>query len=172
VVIDQFGRALRGVEVQFQATNGSIAQERLVSVVTNADGYARGGEWVLRDTEGEDMVIATVYGLEPVRFQATARHAVELARYEFQRWTQSVGSLTFHTDQTLIYRWTTRHDDGTSHSGAIPGFYTRKDRSVSSTGGPLDPFVATITGNRLEVVWLDWGAETYAKTSAVPPWPE
>lgn len=71
LVKDLNGAPLGGISVSFtiESGGGSIAPQ---SVVTGADGVARATTWTLGATPGLNSVSATVEGLPPVSFAATA----------------------------------------------------------------------------------------------------
>jgi hypothetical protein len=73
-VVTTSGRPVPGVAVTFQVVTGggTVAP---ASQQTNADGVAAATEWRLGTVAGENIVTATVAGLAPVTFRATARAA-------------------------------------------------------------------------------------------------
>ena len=77
-VTDSRGQPLAQVPVAFAVTagGGSLAQP---GAVTDAGGVATGGAWTLGRAPGANEVTATVAGLPPVRFTATA-HAAAVAQ--------------------------------------------------------------------------------------------
>ena len=70
-VLDAAGNGAAGVAVLFQvATGGGTAV--VGNTVTGSDGRATIGAWILGSTPGENTLTATVTGLPPVTFTATA----------------------------------------------------------------------------------------------------
>ena len=62
------GNPMAGVVVKWTASDGTLAQD---SSITNGDGIAVNG-WTLGSAEGQQTATATVAGLPPVTFTATA----------------------------------------------------------------------------------------------------
>lgn len=69
-VTDASNNPMSGVTVTFATSNGASVTDAVV--VTNADGVATVGTWTLGTTPGEYQLTATVEGLTPVTFTATA----------------------------------------------------------------------------------------------------
>jgi hypothetical protein len=71
-VTDRNGRPVPGVAVHFELLPGGGALA-LSDAVTDADGFADAGAWILGSYVGEYRVVATVEELPPVDFVAIAR---------------------------------------------------------------------------------------------------
>gem|GEM_PF-1271408 len=71
-VSDEDGRPLAGVPVTFQVASGGGTLAG-ASAATDANGVAAAQGWTLGREAGPNVVVATVAGLEPVSFTATAR---------------------------------------------------------------------------------------------------
>lgn len=72
MVKDAAGRALGGITVAFAVASGSGTLAN-TSASTGSDGVATAGTWTLGTAEGLNTVTASVPGLAPVTFTATAR---------------------------------------------------------------------------------------------------
>lgn len=76
-VADANARPLRGVEVVFEATSsggslsGGAGEDAIISVAADRDGTAE-AEWTLGPLAGQQTATASVEGLPPVEFSATA----------------------------------------------------------------------------------------------------
>jgi hypothetical protein len=178
------GGSASGVTVRFRATGGAIAVQ---SVVTQPNGIASSHEWTLRETPGEDTVIATVEGLPPIVFTATARPAVELARYDqtaigdsrlpvrIGNTVLTGGELRFYDDGSYVKTTVTDRE-----SRSLRSFYERRGQSLAFVWGRDDLWTdyggagAQIVGDRLRAEYRDpidpW-FEDYVKLSAAAGWP-
>ncbi|HEU0298424.1 MAG TPA: hypothetical protein VFR37_03200 [Longimicrobium sp.] len=74
-VNDQTGQPLAGVSVDFAVTAGG-GTVGVTSATTDAGGIATSGSWTLGPAAGQNAVTATVAGLAPVQFTATAQARV------------------------------------------------------------------------------------------------
>jgi len=70
-VVDQRGAAMANVTVAFAVQGGGTVVNS--TAMTNAAGIASAGTWTLGSTAGQQSVSATVAGLNPVTFTATAQ---------------------------------------------------------------------------------------------------
>jgi Bacterial Ig-like domain (group 1)/Bacterial pre-peptidase C-terminal domain len=106
-VTDARGRGVAGVPVTFAVTSGGGAVGT-ASAATDASGVASAGSWQLGTRGGEQVVTATVAGLEAVSFTATARAgaAAALARSGGDAQTGTVGTALA---DSLAVRATDRH---------------------------------------------------------------
>jgi hypothetical protein len=75
-VVDQTAQPLSGVTVNWAVTGGGGTVGNSSSV-TNAEGIATSGSWTLGPNPGENTLQASVAGLTPVVFTATATAAVD-----------------------------------------------------------------------------------------------
>jgi hypothetical protein len=71
MVKDQKGKALAGVSVRFAVVEGGGTVD-LPTVITDVQGIASAGRWVLGLLPGSNVLEATAEALPPVRFTATA----------------------------------------------------------------------------------------------------
>jgi hypothetical protein len=74
-VVDQRGAAMQGVTVSFAVTSGGGSVQN-ASATTDAEGAASAGVWTLGSAAGQQVLTATVSGLTPVQFAATAQARV------------------------------------------------------------------------------------------------
>lgn len=72
-VTDANENPVSGVTVTFGATAGSGTLTGAVAT-TDTQGKAQLGSWLLGDSPGQQMVTATIAGLNPITFQATAKN--------------------------------------------------------------------------------------------------
>lgn len=68
-LVDSTGKPRQGVPVTFTATNGGRVATPIIS--TGADGSASPGQWILGDTPGEQLLIASVESAQLI-FHSTA----------------------------------------------------------------------------------------------------
>ena len=71
-VTDQYGNAVEGVTVTFEVVGGDGAVEE-PTTVSNAQGQASPGDWILGPVAGTQSMEASSEGLTTVRFDVTAR---------------------------------------------------------------------------------------------------
>ena len=90
-VSDQTGQPLAGAVVTFAVTSGG-GQLGTTTATTNASGQASAGSWTLGTTPGAQTVTATVSGLSPVTFNATAQDPCSV-RTAYTLFTTVQGSL-------------------------------------------------------------------------------
>lgn len=74
-VTDQVGEPLPGAQVTFAVTAGG-GQITPAAAITNDAGVATSGTWTLGTAAGQNTVTATVAGVAPVQFSATAQARV------------------------------------------------------------------------------------------------
>lgn len=87
-VLDGAGNGVAGVAVAFAvATGGGSAV--VANVSTGSDGRATIGAWILGPTPGENTLTATVAGLNPVTFTATATGGAAVSMQPISLVTQS-----------------------------------------------------------------------------------
>jgi hypothetical protein len=171
--------------VRFAASAGSLERSEARS---DSKGLASPGIWTLRDSEGEDVVTATVDGVEPLRFRARVRVPVEVAHYALESQdgrtlpietigsTVIAGTLSFYADAAWLWRLTYRERSGTLYTSQMQGSYSRNARSLTGSQAAADPWRldATFEDNRLIVYFSDpfdgW-QEIYVKVRAAESWP-
>jgi hypothetical protein len=105
VVRNGSGDPVAGTLVRFAVTRGG-GTVAVASARTDTDGLASAGEWTLGTAPGPNEVTATVAGLPPVQFTATAVAPASAYRIE-TRW---IGSATARQKQAVtaaVERWQT-----------------------------------------------------------------
>ncbi len=75
LVTDSAGKAVSGVGVVFRVDSGG-GTVTTPSASTATDGTASAGTWLLGNTEGSNVLVATVGSLPPVRFSAIAEVSI------------------------------------------------------------------------------------------------
>ena len=160
---DQDGRAMPGVAVDFQvAGGGSIDNTHAVS---DDDGLASSGQWIVGAADGADMVTVRIDGMARATFYARA--AAVRARYDLEtvggRPVQSAQRLFFWSDSTV-----TRSFDSTR----VTAVYQRNGDVLTWVDGSCCVVTATMQGDRITVVEVLEEDEVYLRnygTLTEPP---
>jgi TolB protein len=140
---DQYGRAMPGVAVDFQVTGGgSIGNTHAVS---DEDGRASAGQWIVGAADGADRVTARIDGV--VRATFYARAAAVRARYDLEtvggRPVPGAQGLFFWSDGTVTHRL---------DSTRVTAVYRRNGAVLTWMSGSCCEVTATIQGDRITVV--------------------
>jgi hypothetical protein len=123
-VSDERGRGLPGVEVAFAVTQGTGTVS--ASALTDADGVAVAADWVMGTEAQENALTASVPGLAPVVFRATAGPGEAVAMQREGPALRSSQAGTVQGDSILV-RVVDRHGNG------VPGV----EVSFSTSHGTL-----------------------------------
>jgi hypothetical protein len=187
LVWSQFGLPMKDVLVRFTVSGGSVEHREVLS---DSMGLASPGVWTLSRSEGEDVVTATVKGVEPLRFRSRVRVPIELAHYALQSMggrtvpfetfggaSTTGGSISFYADGTWLSRVTHRGPNGTPSHGQMQGSYSRDGQTLAGaqfSGRNPWKLDATVSGNRLTALFSDvfesW-EEVYVKVRSAGSWP-
>jgi hypothetical protein len=123
-VSDERGRGLPGVQVAFAVTQGTGTVS--ASALTDADGVAVAADWVMGTEAQENVLTASVPGLAPVVFRATAGPGEAVAMQREGPALRSTQAGTVQGDSILV-RVVDRHGNG------VPGV----EVSFSTSHGTL-----------------------------------
>jgi hypothetical protein len=191
VVRDRFGNPVAGAAVVFSVTGGG-GQVSDQAVLSTGDGLATSAPWILGNQHGPQTLVATLTGLAPVAFTATALSrpslTIEIAGYGNARDPdgfsvtigQSVGQLPWNSSTTLtgllpgeatvVLNGVASHcsvDPGPRIATLMPGGVHTVRVGIGCFGDFAFNEVLPASGGEVRIRYMDTDGVVHALTSAI-----